>query len=80
MADRSVTAGIRATRHVANYHGEFAVSQVVIGAPPVACADMVDVIFGSWWLRAGGYPVGRHFGMAAEDQQVQRFSCGGGNT
>lgn len=74
-----MTPGIRATRHVANYQGEFAVSKVVISAPPVACADMVDVIFGSWWLMAGGYPVGRQFGTEAGDQQVQRFACGCGN-
>lgn len=34
---------------------------VCIDAPPVAVVSDVEEIMARWWLRAGGYPVGRIF-------------------
>jgi len=35
---------------------------VVLDRPPVAMVSGLESIMGGWWLRAGGYPVGRIFG------------------
>jgi len=34
---------------------------VCLDAPPVAVVSEVEAIMARWWLRAGGYPVGRVF-------------------
>jgi len=46
--------------------GELKRSLVVIAGPPVAVLDGVQSIIGSWWSRAGGYPVGRRFGTVID--------------
>lgn len=34
---------------------------VCLDAPPVAVVSEIEEIMARWWLRAGGYPVGRIF-------------------
>lgn len=41
---------------------------VCIDAPPVAVVSDVEEIMGRWWLRAGGYPVGRIFATWRPDR------------
>jgi hypothetical protein len=41
------------------------IERVALSAPPVASMTFVDALFGNWWFRAGGYPVGALFGTAS---------------
>lgn len=52
---------IFATQHVAVVDG-IRLTPVVLDRPPVAVVSGVESIMGLWWLRSGGYPVGRIFG------------------
>ncbi len=52
---------ILATQHVAVVDG-IRLTPVVLDRPPVAVVSGVESIMGLWWLRSGGYPVGRVFG------------------
>jgi hypothetical protein len=51
---------IIATRHQASRDG-IVIERVVLDEPPVAVVSDVESVMGLWWLRSGGYPVGRLF-------------------
>ncbi len=53
---------IIATRHEETSAG-VRVSRVLLDEPPVAYLPAVDSVLGGWWFRAGGYPVGRDYGI-----------------
>lgn len=65
---RPVVSQVVATRHehvmetCASPTGGVRVTRVLLPAPPVATVSAVESIMGGWWLRSGGYPVGRVFG------------------
>jgi len=52
---------IMATQHCASQDG-LKQTRVMLDRPPVAVVSDVEAIMGLWWLRSGGYPVGRVFG------------------
>lgn len=52
---------IMATQHCASQDGLKQI-RVMLDRPPVAVVSDVESIMGLWWLRSGGYPVGRIFG------------------
>lgn len=55
---------IRTTRHTAarDHNTEdcgFQITTVLIDRPPVGRMTPLEAIMCDWWIRAGGYPVGR---------------------
>lgn len=62
---RSGPPRILAMQHVAVLDG-IRHTPVVLDRPPVAVVSDVESIMGLWWLRSGGYPVGRIFGTVID--------------
>lgn len=56
---------IVATQHCASQDG-LKQTRVMLDRPPVAVVSDVESIMGLWWLRSGGYPVGRIFGTVID--------------
>jgi hypothetical protein len=69
---RPLVSHVVATRHehvmetCALPTGGVLVTRVLLPAPPVATVSAVESIMGGWWLRSGGYPVGRVFSSFIE--------------